>query len=230
MAGSRSALDLYVNMANKVLAAEEKTRIDAFRSAKQFDSLSLAWDRLKRPDLASYYLECKAEEQKSASAWLQAGTRYYYAVPFVRDESEQPLLFQRAVFCLDQALRLDSSNNEARLLLASCYVESGKDPMKGIGMLRDMERRDSNNVKVQLNLGLFSVRSGQLDKALERFNKVLRIDPNYIEAYLHLADVYEKMNATGEAIRMLESYQMKSNDPVVKLEVGKYIDQLKNSN
>lgn len=230
MPGSRNTLDLYLNMANKVLAAEEKNRIDAFRAAKQYDSLSLAWDRLKRPDLASYYLECKAEVQKSASAWLQAGTRYYYAVPFVRDESEQPLLFQRAAFCLEQALRLDSSNHEARLLLASCFVESGTDPMKGIGMLRDMERRDSSNVKVQLSLGLFSVRSGQLDKALDRFRKVLRIDSNYIEVYLHLADVYEKMNATGEAIRMLETYQMKSNDPVVKLEVGKYIDQLKNSN
>lgn len=227
---SQSALDLYLNLALKVLAPNEKNRVDQFKTKNLNDSLIAFWDKKKRPDLASYYTELKAKALETAPLWLQAGTRYYYAAPFVKDETELPLLYQRAEFCLNKSLQLDSTNNDARLLLANCLVESGSDPMKGIGLLKELERRDSNNVKVQLSLALFSVRSNQLDKAIERFNKVLRIDSSYIEAYLHLADAYEKLNQPGNSLKMLEKYQSETKDPVVKLEVGKYIEQLKNSN
>lgn len=227
---SRSSMDVYLNLALKVLAPAEKNRADEFRAKKLNDSLVAFWDRLKRPDLAAYSLENKAEALNTASIWMQAGTRYYYAAPFVKDDTELPLLYQRAVFCLNRSLKLDTANTDARILLASCLVESGSDPMKGIGILKDLERRDSSNLKVQLSLALFSVRSGQLDKAIERFNKVLKIDSNYIEVYLHLADAYEKLNEPSKALKMLEKYQSETKDPVVKLEVGKYINQLKNSN
>ncbi len=109
-------------------------------------------------------------------------------------------------------------------------VESNDDPMKGISLLRKIEQIDSNNVKLQMTFALFSVKSGQLDKAISRFNKVLRIDSSAIEVYLHLADNYEKLNQTEKSIEMLEKYQTKTNDPIVKMEIGKYIEQLKNSN
>lgn len=230
VSGSQSALDLYLNPAQKVLAPTEKNREEIFRSGKIYDSLIVFWDSKKRPDLAAYYLESKAKGANTAPLWMQAGTRYYYAVPFVKDETEVPLLYQRAVFCFNRSLQIDSANSDARIMLASCLVESGTDPMKGIGLLKALERTDSNNIKVQLSLALFSVRSGQLDKAIERFNKVLRIDSSYIEVYLHLADAYEKLNEPSQSLKMLEKYQSETNDPVVKLEVGKYIDQLKNRN
>ncbi len=42
--------------------------------------------------------------------------------------------------------------------------------MKGIALLRDVEKTDSNNVKLQLTFAFFSVKSQQWDKAIKRFN------------------------------------------------------------
>ena len=66
-------------------------------------------------------------------------------------------------------------------------MEDGKDPMKGIGLLREVEKTDSNNVKLQLTFAFFSVKSQQWDKAIKRFNKVLII----AVSYTHL-DVYKR--------------------------------------
>ena len=112
-------------------------------------------------------------------------------------------------------------------MLASCFVEGSTDPMQGISMMREIERTDSNNVKLQLSFAFFSVKSGQLDKAITRFNKVLQVDSNYIEAYLHLADAYEQLDNKGKTIEMLQKYSAKTADVTAKVEINKYIDQLK---
>jgi Tfp pilus assembly protein PilF len=83
------------------------------------------------------------------------------------------------------------------------------------------------NVKLQLSFAFFSVRSGQLDKAISRFNKVLSVDSNYIEAYLHLADAYSQMNENDKAIEVLKKYASKTPDITAKMEVNRYIEQLK---
>ncbi|MBL0314674.1 MAG: hypothetical protein IPP69_02455 [Flavobacteriales bacterium] len=50
---------------------------------------------------------------------------------------------------------------------------NGADPMAGIMQLRELVAKDSTNVDAQYYLGLFSLKSGQLDKAIGRFNTVL---------------------------------------------------------
>jgi Tfp pilus assembly protein PilF len=94
-------------------------------------------------------------------------------------------------------------------------------------MLREVEKTDSNNVKLQLTFAFFSVKSQQWDKAIKRFNKVLEIDPLYIEAYLHLADAYEQQGQTNKTIEMLQKYASLTEDAMAKQEVLKYIEQLK---
>jgi Tfp pilus assembly protein PilF len=128
---------------------------------------------------------------------------------------------------LKNGLKKDPLNTDAKIMLASCYVEGSPNPMEGISMLRDIEKKDSMNVKLQLSFAFFSVRSGQLDKAISRFNKVLSVDSNYIEAYLHLADAYSQMNENDKAIEVLKKYASKTPDITAKMEVNRYIEQLK---
>ena len=78
------------------------------------------------------------------------------------------------------------------------------------------------------NFGFFSEKSGQWDKAIARFNKVLKIKPDFIEAYLHLADAYEQKGDKTKAIASLEKYSTLVDDPTVKTEVQNYINKLKN--
>jgi lipopolysaccharide biosynthesis regulator YciM len=224
---SSQTLELFVTMANKNVAPEEKKRLDKLLSTHHFDSVALFWDKARKPDIAAYFIEQKALKTNMAKDWFEAGNRYFNAVQFCQDESEVPVLYQSATRCFSKGLKLDPENTEANIMLASCYVESSSDPMKGISILKEIEKKDSNNVKLQLAFAFFSVKSGQTGKAVERFKKVLRIDSTYIAAWLHLADVYERQGETDKTITMLEEYAARTNDITARLEIKKYIEQIK---
>lgn len=224
---SNATLDVYLNMATKNLEPSKKKELDQLIVQKKQDSAVVFWDRLKRPDLASFYEEEKAKETNTAEAWFKAGNRYYYSVQFSKDKTETPVLFQSAMRCFTKGLSLEPNNTDAKIMLAACYVEGTQDPMEGIRRLKEVEKTDSNNVKLQLTFAFFSVKSGQYDKAISRFNKVLAVDSTYIEAYLHLADAYEQQGNNEATIMALEKYASKTNDPTAKIEIDKYIQQLK---
>lgn len=226
-ADNNANLQVYENMAVKSLGPEQKKATDRWSAGKMHDSLIAFWDNRKRPDLASVYAEQKAAAANKAALWFEAGNRYYNAVQFTEDKTETPLLYQCAIRAFSRGLNLEPGNTDARIMLASCYVEGTADPMQGISMLREVEKTDSNNVKLQLAFAFFSVKSGQLDRAIHRFNKALRADSNYIEAYLHLADAYEQQGNTVKTIEMLEQYGKRTGDPTAKAEINKYIEQLK---
>lgn len=220
-------LDVYVNMALKNLEPSQKQKAETLIAAKKIDSISAFWDKNKRPDLASVFVEKQAIASNKAEDWFKAGSRYYYAVQFTQDKTEIPLLYECAIRCFSKGLKLEPNNTDGKIMLASCYVEGTQYPMQGITLLKEIEKTDSNNVKLQLSFAFFSVKSGQLDKAITRFNKVLAVDSNYIEAYLHLADAYEQQGNTGKTIEVLEKYSAKTTDVTAKVEINKYIQQLK---
>ena len=60
---------------------------------------------------------------------------------------------------------------------------SGENPMEGILELRQLAESTPPNLDAVMWLGRFSVQSGQLDKARERFNQVLDAAPDRVEAY-----------------------------------------------
>lgn len=227
-------LDPFMAMVLKTLKPADKTNHDQIlavaNQAKHdtaYTEMVNFWDKQKRPDFAAYYAEKNAQKIASSEAFAKAGDRYYYAVRFVTDQSETPVLYQSAVRCYEKALEKDPKNVDAKIQLASCYVESSSEPMKGITLLREVEKTDSNNVKLQLSFAFFSVKSGQWEKAIKRFEKVLVIDPMYIEAYLHLADAYEQQGNNAKTIEMLQAYANATTDATAKQEVLKYIEQLK---
>jgi len=226
-ADNNANLDVYLNMAQKSLKPDQKKIFERLLAEKKTDSLVIFWDKLKRPDLASVYVEQQAKALNKADEWFKAGNRYYYATRFTKDNTEVPLLYQCAMRCFSRGLKLEPNNTDARIMLASCFVEGSGDPMQGIAMMREIEKTDSNNVKLQMSFAFFSVKSGQLDKAITRFNKVLAVDSNYIEAYLHLADAYEQQGKTPMTIKMLEKYSTKTQDVNEKVEINKYVEQLK---
>jgi hypothetical protein len=223
-------LDVYLNQALKGMDPDQKKSLERLQTSKNYDSIAGIWDRLKRPDLASYYVEESAKKNSTAENWIKAGNRYYYSVRFSKDKTEIPALYGCAMRCFKKGLELDPGNTDGNIMLASCYVEGTEEPMEGIKRLREVERIDSNNVKLQLAFAFFSLKSGQLDKAAARFKKVITIDSNYIEAYLHLADIYEQQGNTARTIECLEKYSAKTPDVTARIEINKYITQLKENN
>ncbi len=234
---SQANVEAFLTIATKSLNNDLKTEYDGLvknANASSIDTSFMSvvqfWDKQKRPDFASYYFEKIADKKQNFETYLKAGDRYYYSIKFIKDNAEIEALYQSAISCYNKALEKNSKNSEAKIQLAACFVEDGKDPMKGISLLREVEKIDSNNVKLQLTFAFFSVKSGQLDKAIKRFNKVLEIDPLFIEAYLHLADAYEQQGDTNKTIEMLSKYASLTNDEMAKQEVQKNIEQLKKVN
>jgi tetratricopeptide (TPR) repeat protein len=223
-----ASVEVYLNTAVRNLAPEKEKLYTRLAASAKHDSLAKFWDGEKRPDLAAWFVEASARKEQKAELWRKAGNRYYYAVRFTGDKTEVPVLYQSAIRCFGKALEKDPADTDARIMLASCYVEGSTDPMKGVAMLREVERTDSNNVKLNMTFAFFSVKSGQLDKAISRFEKVLRTDSTYIEAYLHLADVYEQKQDTGNTIRMLQVYAAKTPEATARGEINRYIEQLRN--
>jgi tetratricopeptide (TPR) repeat protein len=220
-------IESFVNSSKSNLTAEQKTLAEQ----KNLDSVIAFWDKNKRPDIASFYFEKKVIANKGPVLdWFKAGDRYYYSVRFIKDPSEQPVLYTSAIRCYENGLKLDPNNTEAKIMLASCFVEGSADPMKGISMLREIEKTDSNNVTLQMNFALFSVRSQQWDRAIKRFEKVIRLDTNYVEAYLYLANAYEQSGQISKTIEMLEKAKSRTDDPMAKEEMEKYIQELKTKN
>jgi Tfp pilus assembly protein PilF len=232
-----SNIETFINMALKSLSLSEKSKFDSLISVSQknphdsiFIQLTDFWDLKKRPDFASFYVEKLALRKPNVENFINAGDRYFYSVRFVNDQNEIPVLYKSAMRNYESALKLEANNSDAKIQLAACYLEEGSSPMQGITLLKEVEKVDSNNVKLQLNFAFFSVKSGQLDKALKRYQKVLAIDPTFIEAYLHIADVYEQLGENAKTIEMLEQYASKTDDAMAKEEIKKYITQLKQRN
>ena len=68
---------------------------------------------------------------------------------------------------------VSSSSKESTLTNEAIdLVLNGEQPMRGIMMLREVLDQESSNKPALLALGLFSIQSGQLDKAADRFTSI----------------------------------------------------------
>ncbi|MGV3638232.1 MAG: tetratricopeptide repeat protein [Flavobacteriales bacterium] len=106
---------------------------------------------------------------------------------------------------------------------------NGQDPMRGIMMLREILEEDPNNVEAHWHLGLFSIQSGQYDKALARFRTVLELDSvNYPDAWFYIGNMYLRADSTERAIESLKKYRTLTQDSSVLAEVDRLLGELEN--
>lgn len=230
---SHNGISAIVENAKKTLTNDQNNRIQQLEKdlasandkKSAFELIINTLDTMRQPILAAFFMEKAAEASSTEKNWEEAGNRYYVSTRFL-PENEKATVYQQAMICFENALKINPLNTETKINLASCYVEGSTDPMKGITMLREIEKTDSNNVNLQLNFAFFSEKSGQWDKAIARFNKVLKIQPDFIEAYLHLADAYERKGDKKSTIESLKKYVSLVDDVTIKTEVQNYINEL----
>lgn len=65
---------------------------------------------------------------------------------------------------------------------------------EGIIKLLAVSRADTNNIRAIYHLGLFSIESGQLEKAEKRFKKLVFLQPENQEYQRTLTEIREKLN------------------------------------
>ena len=142
---------------------------------------------------------------------------------------------ETAAILFQKALLLDPDNDDLKVGLGSCYVYGQGitgDPqqtMKGIQQLLEVVRKDSNNMKAQMVLGIGAVISGQNEKGIERLNKVVTFDPHNLEAVSWLADAYSATGDKQNAIKWYEQSKHLINNPEFNKEVDERIKALNNA-
>jgi len=128
----------------------------------------------------------------------------------------------------ERSLRLNPTNDSSRVELGTVLLYGGiAPPMEAIGMIKSVVDKDSTNVYAQLTLADASLGSGQTDKALERFKKVVRIDPSNLRAIFGIAETAEQMGNQKEAIEWYQKSLPFITMPQMKDEVEARIARLK---
>ena len=141
----------------------------------------------------------------------------------------QPWIAGNAKVLLEKALVINPKNDSAKINLGACYLfgNLSDNPMQGITKIKEVVDTDSTNSYGQFILALGGKKSGQYDKAIERFLTVLKIKPNHIEAMIHLAECYELDNQKEKAIEWYTKVSNSVNIPEAKEAISKRIQELK---
>ena len=206
---------------------------DPIEKIDWYDSLASFYESRSKIYQAAEALADIADIVQDKPSYFIAGDKYFLAFQNGVEENRQGSL-EKAIASYQKVLDKNPEDLDAMTSLGVCYVEgaqfTGEPPMKGIGMLRKVLEMDPENINALINLGYFAVKSGQYDRAEERFNQVLQIDPDYLDGYLYLSDLYLKSGKKEKSIEMLHKYREYIKDPEMVKQLDDYIEQIRNSN
>ncbi|MCD0487440.1 hypothetical protein LPB86_04320 [Pedobacter sp. MC2016-14] len=220
------------NVIGSALATEITSLETAFKAASDEDKLKEAqllaqkWDDVEQPVPSALYLEIIANKEETLNNWLNAGLRFMKAYDITRDSVLQPALLQKANAAYTKALNLDSTNTDAKTGLGITIVNGMGMPMQGIAMLLEVVKKEPRNIKANMSLGTFAIKSGQFDKAITRFNDIIAIKPSP-DAYFYLATAYENLGKNKEAVSAYLNSKKLAANPTLSTFIDKRVAELK---
>lgn len=188
--------------------------------------LAQRWEQAKQPAPAAFYYQAVANTENNFANWLKTGDLFTEAYQATLDTLSQPPLIQNALEAYQKALAFQPASLDAKTGLGVAYVSGAGSPMQGIQLLLEVVKSDPENVKANYNLGLFSMRSGQYDKAVSRFKTIIgkKSDP---EIWFYLATSYENLGKKEEAILAYQKCRELASDADLSKFVDKKIEELK---
>jgi len=141
----------------------------------------------------------------------------------------QKWMAMNAKVLLEKALVINPINDTSKINLGACYLfgNISDNPMQGILKVKEVVDKNPKNTYGQLILALGGKKSGQYEKAIERFLIILELEPNNMEAMVNLAECYELTNQKNSAILWYTKLREKINIPAAKQAVTKRIQELK---
>ena len=150
--------------------------------------------------LAAVYQQ-QYQDQAAADALSRvnpASINNYDEAASLADQAVKLGQYQLAVAVLEPYELVNRLEPEARVLLARAYYYQD-DYNKAERMLKQMERKGSNDPKVYFTLGNVKDKQKDINKAIEYWEKTLNYDPDYCEACYNLGVGYYKLNQIGKA-------------------------------
>ena len=202
-------------------SASENEKVDLHKKLAQ------QWDDLNQAAPAAFYYELIAQKEPGFTPWLKTGDKFTEAYQQTADTLMQPALVQKAIQAYQEADKLQPNTPEVKTGLGIAYVSGTPNPMQGIQLLLEVVKNDPKNVKANLNLGLFSMKSGQYEKAVDRFKTVIAQAPS-AEVWFYLASTYENMGMKSDAVGAYLKTKEIASDPNMSQFVDRKVNELSN--
>jgi tetratricopeptide (TPR) repeat protein len=198
--------------------------------------LAKQWDDVNQPAPAAFYYQDIAGKENTFGDWLTAGSHFNDAFKFTQDTTVQPSFVVNAIASFKNAVKLQPQNLDAKTGLGVAYVNQtslgmtdpdGGSPMQGIMLLLDVVKQDPGNRSANLSLGMFAMKSGQYEKAVQRFKTIIAQKPE-VEPYFYLAESYKQLGMKKEAIDAYQKCKEMMPDAAFDQRIDEYIKELKN--
>ncbi len=215
---------LLAKIENKLKVGSEQDKIHTYNHLANFWKDSA---HLYEPYL--FYIAEAAKLENSEKSLTFAAQQFTNNLLGVADPSIQNWLATNAKVLFDKSLTLNPNNDSSKIGLGACYIlgNISDNPMQGLLPIKEIVTKDPTNIFAQYILGLGGKKSGQLDKAIERFLIIVKIKPDHIESVLHLAECYEqKSDKINAKIWYLKASDLIDNQDIKK-EIANRINELK---
>ncbi len=177
----------------------------------------------------AYYTSEAAKLENSEKSLTFAARLFLNRLMATGEPTMQNWLASNAKVLLEKSLKINPANDSSKIGLGACYIfgNLSNNPMEGILPIREVVQKDPGNVYGQMVLGLGGKKSGQYDKAIERFQAVLKVDSTNVEAVFHIAESFDLKGDKANAIVYYEKAKQMVNIPEAKAELTKRIEELK---
>jgi tetratricopeptide (TPR) repeat protein len=205
-----------------------KSTVDSLLATKQ---LAIFWaDSAKRLAPYLYYTYSAALLENSEKSLTFAAQQLINNL--IAPDAPPALakwMASNAKVLLEKALVINPNNDSATINLGACYLfgNISENPMEGILKVKQVVDKNPHNVYGQIILALGGKKSGQYDKAKERFLLVINEQPSNLEAMVNLAECYELINKKDSAILWYTKVKNLVDIPDAKTALSKRIEELK---
>jgi tetratricopeptide (TPR) repeat protein len=212
-----------VALENSVIRGDvKKQKIDMYHQLASFwkDSAGIF-------EPYAYYTAQASKLENSEKSLTFAAQLFVDNLPVEGEPAMQHWLATNAKDLLDRAI--NPNNDSTKIGIGVCYMfgNISDNPMQGILTVREIAQKNPDNIYAQMILGLGGKKSGQYDKAIERFSYVIRKQPHNLEAIFQLGECYELKGDKSNAIKWYETGKNLINNEEIQKQIDKRIKELK---
>jgi len=198
----------YVNrLENAVVRGDVKTQ-----QLASYQQLAGFWkDSVKNSFLPfAYYSGEAAKLENSEKKLTFAAQLFLNNLRGQDNEALKSWMAKQSRELFERALQVNPTNDSAKVGLGATYIFGGgannpQEVMQGIQKIVEVAQRDTTNMYAQFMLGLGGIESGQFDRAIARFSKVVAHQPENLEAVLNLAEAYQQSGNKVEAVKWFKA-------------------------
>lgn len=226
--------DTAVEMHSMDVSDADATAIQSLRSEisqPESENLTNFADSLARYYLKYGYLDSAVQvanrflikENSSLETLSNAGYIFYSAFERAQTTEEATSRIELANQAYQRVVDMNPNDLMAKTRLAMTLVTS-QNPMVGITMLREVLEVDPDYREAILNLGLLSIRSGQYDKAVARFEKLLEMDSLDYEAMLYNGVALQEIDTELSREYFERIAEAPAVDPAIAVTAQQYLE------